>query len=412
MPRLASPSVLLSLGFFASVAQAEPRGIVARVSVGEGVTGTPQTVTLEPASDIEEEVDDIELNDAGTPPDVEAGDGLYSGTTWVEGEVFEVTIVVDGTPRPLGQVEWAPEDEQRDLNITMVGDEITVSAEVKQALPPQPTGAPPGEGEGGTPPEGEGGTPPPAPEGQAGAPSPGPGGGPMALGTGEQPDGAAPQSSALLQVLGLVLGLLALLAVVWWWRAPADDEDGAFAELPEGLSLVPEAGFLGAGTPSLSGGVTVFAVSRAEAPALVGPLLGTLARGRVVVLAAPATLTVPAVLGGPVYRVQGGQPEALKEALAALSRDRGVRTVGLVVAEAFDAAQREALGRGLPAGVGVAVLAIEPAEDLAATAVRVQREGAAPEGAVKYGQCWVFSLAGSLVEAEEGPEGLTRVVDA
>lgn len=404
MSRLALPSLLLTLGLAASVAHAEPRGIVARVSVGEGATGTPEAVKLTPASDIEEEVEDIALNDAGEAPDVEAGDGRYSGTTWVEGEVFEVSIVVDGTEKPLGQVEWAPEDEQRDLNITMVGEEITVSAEVKQPLPPQPDGAEPGEGEQAAPPPGEAGQAPP--------PAPGPGGGPMALGTGEQPDGSAPQSSAMLQILGLVLGLLALLAVVWWWRAPAEEDEGGLAELPEGLSLVPEAGILGEGTPSLSGGVTVFAVSRAEAPALVGPLLGTLARGRVVVLAAPATLTVPPVLGGPIYRVQSGKAAELKEALAALARDKGARTVGFLVAEAVDAAQRAELAKGLPAGVGLAVLAIEPAEDLLASSVKVQREGPAPDGAGKYGQCWVFSVAGSLVEAAEGPEGLTRVVDA
>ncbi len=412
MSAIASLPLLLGLvgPLSSQEAHAEPRGIVARVVVGEGASGTPSQVNLVPTGDSTGETVEIELNDAGEAPDVEGEDGIFSGTLWVEGETFDVTLLVDGDARPVGSIEWSVEDEQRDLNITLVGDEVTISADVKQPLPPQPDGS--ASGENFQPPPGEGGVEgaPQPPPGEAGAPPPAGGGQPMALGTGEQPDGSAPQSSGLLQVLGLILGLLAILTVVWWWRQPPEDDEGM--ELPEGVSLQPEGGFLGEGTPSLSHGVTVFGVSRADGPLLVAPLLGTLARTRSVAASVPATLELPSVLGGPVYKVRGGK-EVLKDTLATLSHDLGTRVVGFVVAEGFDAAALAALSSGLPAGVGVAVLAIEPAADLDGV-VTVRRDGG--DGGARYGQCWVFSSQsakeGELIDAIDGPEGLTRIVEA
>lgn len=382
MRALLGSLVVLVTASWTPSAEAEPRGIVARVTLdGEGAA--PTTVWLTPAEG--GEVVEIAINDAGEPPDVEAGDGTYAGAEWVEGEDFTVAISFGADKRDAGSVSWAPEDEQRDLNITILGDLITTEADVSKPLPPQPDGS-----SSGGQPAADGGSTGQMPQ-EGGMPANG-GGQPMALGTGTQPAGAAPASSTRLQILGLVLGALALVAVVWWWRQGGSDEPAPVAAAGAHLERLDEPPMFGGNSPALGSGVAVFGVGKADAPALIGPLLGAVARGRAVVFAAPGTVTGITSFGGPVYRSQSADPAVVGAALGKLAHGK---IAGFVVVESLSSADLTAYAAALPAHTGLCVLVVDPSPELVGV-----------RGLRRHGQRWILGEGDDRIVLRVAQHGL------
>jgi len=361
-------------------AEAAPRGIVARVTM-DGDGEAPTKVWLTPTAG--GEVIEIAINDAGEPPDVKAGDGTFAGSEWVEGEDFTVAISFGDEKRDAGSVSWAPEDEQRDLNVTILGDLITTEADVSKPLPPQPDGSS----------SGEEAAPDGGPTPQEGGPSATGGGQPMALGTGAQPAGAAPESSAFLQILGLVLGGLAVVAVVWWWRQGGEDAPVVVSGGSLELERIDEPPLFGGNSPSLGGGVALFGVGKADAPALIGPLLGAVARGRAVVVAAPGTVTGLTSFGGPVYRSESADPAVIGAALAKLAHGKAA---GFVVAEGLSPADLTAFATALPAHTGLCLLAVDPSPELVGV-----------RGLRRHGQRWILGEGDERIVLRVGARGLS-----
>ena len=315
------------------------------------------------------------------------------------------------TVHEAGRVSWGAEDAKRDLNVTIVGGLVTAEATVSNPSLPLTAGVPEGEpdpamakqppkdGEispqdtnnpGGPPIPGEDGNPP-AVDGAGGGAEGAAARPPQALGTGPQPD-AGSKGLMIAQLFGLALGIAVIIAMVKWWWQTGDDGLGG----PLGLEPLAEPGLLGPGTPSLSEPVSVWGATAADISALVGPLLGTVARHRVVCMLAPATLAAPQVFGGPVYPTS--DTEEFHDALDALAAEGTELAVGFVVAEHLDAETLEGLVSGLPAGVGLVVLAVSPTAELPAP-VSCRRDGAR----------WVFAQGDTTVIAAVAANGLVPV---
>jgi hypothetical protein len=359
-------------------AHAEPKGIVVRVNTdGHPVSGTSAAL-LTPAGG---ETQEIPLFDAGEPPDVTAADGVFSGSAWLEGETFAISVRLGDQVHDAGRVSWDPSDSKRDLSITIMGGMVTAEAGVSNA--------PAGQGPGATPPvSDELGNPPSAGAGQDG---PSPVGPPQAGSAAPEPP-VNSRSAMLIQLLGLALGLVVIGAVArWWWRTGPDPQDG-----PLGLAPLAEPGLLGPGTPSLSDPVSVWAVSPGDLPALVRPLLATVARHRVVCLLTPATLAPPRVHGGPVYPT--ADLAEFHDALGELSQKGLGRAAGFAVVEQLDAKDLENLVADVPPGVALVVLVSHPANDVADT-VACRLDGAQ----------WVFGSGDNAVVTSVTAQGLQPV---
>jgi hypothetical protein len=154
--------------------------------------------------------------------------------------------------------------------------------------------------------------------------------------------------------IGLAGGLALLFGVAWAW-VRARGESG-FARRPRDLETLPEAGLLGEGTPSLSDGVSVWVsddTSRAGAAAL---MLELLARHHRVLVAGEATLELPAVAGGPVYRVESARAGEIGDTAEALASAPGAPVAVLHLGPVEDARALKELGEQLPDGIGAVVL--------------------------------------------------------
>ena len=348
-------------------------GVMVRVTVAEGEPD-PTAVVLVGSNG---KTSEIPVRDDGTEGDVEAGDRIWAGSMWLVGEDFDVSIATSSGPIEAGKVSWAPDDETRDLLVTVDATQVSAQALVSKPLPEQPGEQSPPE------PGGEGVAPAGGPAGAGGGaggtllPQPSGGG---ALGTGgDSDDGGGP-----LRIAGLVFGLLALGAAIWWWRQSAG---GGGGDLDEPL---PEPGLLGDTTPAIGNALTVWVVSADDAPALVGPLLGAVARHRPVVVSSPASFRVPPVYGGPVYGA--GSLDDLADQVEAL----GSGAAGFLVVNAPDVEALAEAEEARSKGTGLVVLAIG---------------GAARPGDVtcsRNGQRWILKRGEDQVVVRAGPYGLVH----
>lgn len=355
-------------------------GLMIRVVVAEGQPD-PVSVLLTPVGGGPTET--VAIKDDGSAGDVEAGDRTWSGSKWLKGDGFTVAVQTADGPLEAGAVSWDADSTTRDLVVTVDASQVTAEALVWSAPAAPPEGA---SGAGGPPDPAQS---PPAGGGSAVGGSAGPDGGPPGA-----PGGGAPASSAgnvgVLRIVGAVVGVV-LLGLLWWWnrqgKAGNDDLLGA---------PLAEPGLLGPGTPSLSAGVSIWAVARADAPDLARALLGTLARDRAVVASGPATFPVPAVHGGPVYPLREPGPEAVGDALAWFL-DHSERAAGFVIAEAPTLETIAELQAACPEGQGIVVLAVDAPDGLAG-ALRCRR---APGG-------WALGAGDGAVVVAEGPYGLVH----
>jgi hypothetical protein len=333
-------SSLLSLSLLAGVAHAEPHGLVIRLQVSGETISDAAFVVLTPK---EGDATRVQVKDDGAAPDVAAGDGVWAGAVWLEGDAFEVSLDVDGKQIPGGPASWAATDSARDLAVGWKSGAVTVEAGVS------------GSGVGNAPLPGGMGDSPPA----GAAPTPGgalPGGASMsppplgnAASLGASGDGTL--------YIGLGLGVLLLVGVAWLWlrSRPADE-----AARPSGLTVVAEPGLLGPGTPSLSDGLQLWLVSAEDAAAVVKPLLATLARHHRVLVVAPGEMSVPSVYGGPVFRSSNLRPSRVGDAAESLLATGGNVAV-LLTGTGGDAASIKDYADLLPTGVGaVCVVQSDP----------------------------------------------------
>ncbi len=334
------------------------RGIVIRFDAGAQKVDTPVVVHMKPDDG---PVCDIQLKDDGAPPDVNQGDGTWSGTLWNTHDEFSVTLSTGKTNVDGGKISWSKDELQRDLSLTLLDGHLKAEAAVASSsavgTPPTPPGEGGSSGGGGGGSAGGGspqGTPTPA--GASGFQLDGKsssGGGSSAS---PPPGGAKSTDSTLYVAIGavglLLAGMVGLYRMGGRGRASADG-------LPAGMTVVPEAGLLGPDTPSLSEGLSQWVVAPNDAHELLRPLLATLARYHRVVVCAPARSALPPVPGGPVYRVAPGKPGDLADAVEALQDMSAGGIAVLMLGDGLDGATLKAHGDALPEGVGGAVVVMQ-----------------------------------------------------
>jgi len=364
---------------------ADLSGVMVAVTVAEGQPEPTAAVLTNVESGTETR---IPINDGGTDGDVTAGDRTWAGSMWLDGDSFEVSLLTDEGPLEVGPVSWEADERVRDLLVTV--DASQVSAQALTAAPVDEPTPPPEGTEGEPPPPGDTTPPPPgdeepptAVEGQPPPPKQ-PGSG-SALGAGAT---AADEGGGnLLRIAGLALGLLALVGVVWWWRQSSSGSGSTVG------AALPEPSLLGGCTPSISDRVSVWTVASADSQPLFAALLGAVARGRAVVVSAPASMPIPPVHGGPVHKPAYNDADGLGDALDGFLRS-GVRAAGFMVCEKPTVEQLAELESVRAEGAAIVVIAVD---------------GAGIEGSVacsREGAAWVIQSGESSTTLRVGPTGL------
>ncbi|MSP55348.1 MAG: hypothetical protein EXR69_07075 [Myxococcales bacterium] len=425
---MAGPLTLVGL-LWTGAAQAEPRGIVVRVDLKAADATTGDVVVHLKASTATK---DVKVFDDGASPDVTGADRVYSGTTWVEADSFDVSISIGSTKLTGGVVSWDGSDSARDLSISVAGKTLTAEAAVPtRPIPGSPaesgamtavgqgppplgvtaaaSGAPSGVPGDGGPPPGPSGDPGGAPLADPGATEPGaagapqlspppsgatsPGGAPPGkLGPPKESPPASKGGTSPLLYIGFGVGVLLLT----WLLASNLRARGS------GTEIVPlaEPGLFGPTTPSLSGGAAVWEAGEAgeaDANALADALIATLARHHRVVVATGSGYTPAAVFGGPVYRVEDLKPAAIAKFADAVEEDGGLPIVVLVRGP-IDPAGVAALVKALPEGAGPIVVT-DSAGDVKVPVVQCRRSS---DG-------WVFVTPAGEVHTRAGADGLTAL---
>jgi hypothetical protein len=374
----------------APAAHAEPHGVVVRLDAA-GVALPKVSVTLTPAAGAPTE---ITLLDDGNAPDVTAGDYTWSGSSWLEGDDFAVTVLFGDKTLDGGKVSWAPTDSARDLSIGVSGDAVTAEATVSGSNGTPSAG--PGTGDPSSLALGGAQTAPAAAAPGAAQAAPvaggmpvGPGGGTM---VGMPVSAPATSSHDGSLYIGFGVGVLVLVGVVWLWlrnrQADGDRRAG-------NLVVVAEPGLLGEGTPSLSDGLSVWVVDPADADALLRPLAATLARHHRVLFVAPARAAAPSVHGGPVYRAPSVRPSSVGDTAEALQNDVGGAVAVLIAGAEPDVALHRDYADLLPSGIGcISILRADPGLPA------VERVVARRDGPV-----WVLQTKDRTLRLVEGPAG-------
>lgn len=372
------------------------RGIVVRLDAGAQKVDTPVVVHLKPT---DAPAADVQLKDDGSPPDVMGGDGTWSGTAWNEHDEFEISINLGKTRIEGGKISWLKDDLQRDLSLTWFDGHLKAEASVANDV----AGAA-GAGSGGGTVTGE----PPQPGGSGDGSAPGvSGGGPPGASPpkgGFQLDANATKgpssntspatsSDATLYVGIGVCGFALAFVVHLYRRGRARSSSG----LPDGLTLVPESGLVGPGTPALSEGLTQWVVAPGDAHELLRPLVATLARHHRVVICAPARSALPNVPGGPVYRIEPGKPAALADAIEGLLDVEAGAIAVLLLGDGLDGATLKAHADALPDGVGGAVVVMQV---LMTTLPVVHAE--------RRGDAWRLRFTKTEVDVVEREDGFAR----
>lgn len=390
----------LGLGLLAALAApgraaAGPVGIVVRLDATGGLVTAPVVAQLKGSA---EKPFAIQLNDSGDKPDVTAGDGQWAGHGLID--VDEVTYSVEVAGRTLegAAVSWEAGDGPKDLDIVLTGTTLSATPSRRAA-----------QGQGLASDLGPSATAPPLGGGATAA------GGPNAIapatsGAFTTASTASPRprsasfpvesgSGSATLFIAFGAGLLVLVGVLWAWSrrgARSEAADGP----PPNLTLLPEPALFGPGSPSLSDGLSLWVATPDEVSEALRPLLARLADGRRVLVVAPSGTAVPAVHGGPVYRLNAARPPQIALAVESLLREGGLPVSVLVASAVEDEATLRELADSLPAEVGGVVLG---AVDLSAPLPRYRlgRTGAG-----------LWSLEGAAgtgaLRLVEGPSGLVR----
>lgn len=411
MRSLSMPCALLFGLLGPAVARADSRGVVVRVDLKAAASPTGDVVAHLSAGGATK---DVKVFDDGASPDVTAGDQVYSGTTWVEADTFDISLTIGDRTLPGGAVSWAATDAARDLTITVTGDSLTATAELPvqpiagseaeaastrgdasgppplgdvagAAAPGVAPGAPPsGAGPAGADPAGA--SPPGAPGVGLGPPPLGatsPGGAPLGPPTSAGSSTGTASASPLLYI-GFGVGVLLL---TWLVASRLRGRPGA------DLTPLPEPGLLGPTTPSVSAGPAIWQADAGDLQALADALLATLARHHRVIVAGAGYTPTP-VYGGPVYRVEAASASAINKLIDDVEEEGGLPVVVLACGS-FEGKALEGLANDVAEGVGPVIVTDRPGTTKLAV-VACRRDGAR----------WTFTTPAGEVRAQTGPNGL------
>jgi len=154
--------------------------------------------------------------------------------------------------------------------------------------------------------------------------------------------------------MGLGVGLFLLVGLALLWnRGQSPGEP----ELPDGVMRLAEVPLIGAPLPSLTDGIQTWTVPADQQDDLVAVVLATLADAHRVLVVAPSSVALPAVAGGPVYRVDGMRPVHLEDPIDTLVEDGGRTPCVLFLLPTDQTAALSEYADALPPGVGgVAIL--------------------------------------------------------
>ena len=76
----------------------------------------------------DDEVAEVVLTDDGAGPDVGADDGRYAGAVMVNGDTFNVSVVIDGDEEFVGEATYADDGSPRDLIVAWRNDAFVLEA--------------------------------------------------------------------------------------------------------------------------------------------------------------------------------------------------------------------------------------------------------------------------------------------
>lgn len=363
--RICGAGVVAALLCFEAAAQETSNGIVVRLETGGKSFSEPVVAVLTPKGG--GKAVEAVLNDSGTLPDVKAGDQSWSGAAFIADDTVSVVLKAGQDVHDGGTVSWTADDRFRELAVRFSDGVMTIDASVAAA------GAGPGSDATAT------GLPPLGDEAGGGSASTVADGATPSTGgsntMGARPSAVSfPKESALKPELfiGLGVGLLLLVGMAWLAMRNRRSESSPQAS---GLVPLPEPALVGAHTPSLSDGLSLWVADEATTTELLGPLLATLAREHRVLLVGPTALQPPPVRGGPVYRVTSARPSLAGDAADALLREAATPLAVLFLAKVVDGNTLRDYADVLPPGVGGLVLSSND-PDVPWRKVQVTREGA------------------------------------
>ncbi len=318
-------------------------GVLVRLDADRVIDGDV-FVDLQPA---EGDSERVQLQDDGQQPDVTAGDGRWAGAVYLPQTQVKVSLVLDGARIDGGDASWSAPDIPRDLDLSLRGEELKVTA---REANPHGGGNEAGPGAGG-----------------------GTGGAVAAAAQAESDEGMA----LILGGLGLFL-VMAMAGLVF--RRRERIRRGPVS----GVTIQPPGGFAGPGSPSLHDGLVHWSVADADAELALRALVESLARHHGVLVVGAS---LPEGLGGAGRRIftdADASPRRVGDVLEAIHENP--RESGVVVFFGVDGTVDDWADRDdeLPLGSGGIVLHQRAAPELSPS-FRV--------GATAPGVCTVTRLA-------------------
>lgn len=295
---------------------------VAHLDVRKAQLNAPATIRMVSEAG---ETTEFTVADDGKAPDVVAGDAQYAAIAAAAPGTFKITLVSGDRQWSADAVTIDNTDDPTDLKIVLDGDTLTAQTQASPgATGGQPTG-PPTTGPAARPP-GEGDVDPDStaipPRGAATTP-------PVTAPVPPAAEGGGMSDGMLFVILGL--GLIVVLAVMWFWPGgrKTSSRGGGMT-----LTKLPEPGFLSPRLPSLSDGLQVWITEEADVSDLAGAVVASLAAHHQVLLVARTGVTIPPVAGGPVYRLNGTRPGRLADAAEQMVDDGANLAVVIVQPDA------------------------------------------------------------------------------
>lgn len=350
------------------------KGVVVRLEMaGEKPAATPVVRLTNKSGKV-----DVSLSDRGESPDVEADDGIYSGSTLLSGDEAEVQLTIGDRVVKSEPISWDPTNSQRDVSLHLDGTALTAVTNSGTPAEGQADDAAANAGDGTTPGSTDGAST------SSGGSIPG-----LSTITGLLSGASGGGSNAYL---GLAIGILALGGLAYYTMRDREDEGG------ELLPALPEPPILGPGTPSISDGLSLWVCPPADNAQLSQQLLGALARHHRVLIVCPEDTTVPSAFGGPIYRAPTPDPEEVGQAAEDLMNEGGAP---LALFVQLDALAAHALVEQLPDGLGGVVI-VEESNGVVLPTVACARDGAQ----------WTFSTAAGTATARVGWSGFEPVLES
>lgn len=316
------PVLPLFLALYAHAGPTPARGLVVHLDAGTQKLLAPVTLELKTNTG---KAFTLTLDDAGTQPDVVAGDNAWSAVGMVEGTSASVTLSAGGVTATGADLAF-PASKEANLDLQLNGDRIVAAAATAPVspTPSQPTSA------GATPASPTRPTEPRPPT-------------PPAEGASRRGDGAprtarADQMSDAVLYIGFGAGAL-LLAGLGYAITSRVSGGSAAGTLPRGVQRAPERGYLGVGTPGLAPGLSQWLVGADDEAALLGFLSAQLARTRPVLVHAASPVDLGPVWGGPVFTCSFDKPGRLGDAVDGLLENHPGLVIVLVGAEGAELAR-------------------------------------------------------------------------